>query len=157
MQQASLQQLNDIVEPVSANLWPPAWPVLVAIIAVSAMLVGSLLWLIQRYRAKRPQRIALARLKQLQRPSASDITLLCKRLALVYFPRQRVAHLTGQEWLQFIGATRHHEQQLFDNHQALFYQPGQGELIQRYQQLAMAWVKQARQQARNERKGGNHV
>ena len=156
MQQASLQQLNDIVEPGAASWWPPAWPV-IAIAAVLLLLVILLaLWLWRRYRASKPQRIALQKLEQLQRPSASDITLLCKRVALVYFPRQRIAQLTGQAWLRFLGAPG----ELIARDSELLYQAGQHQLIKRYQHVALQWIKQARQQARREAKQaarGEHV
>jgi hypothetical protein len=156
MQQASLQQLNDIVEPGAASWWPPAWPV-VAIALVMLVVVAVLLWWLWRqYRARKPQRIALAKLQQLQRPSASDITLLCKRVALVYFPRQTIARLNGKDWLTFIDAPT----ELIAQHDQLLYQPANHELIDSYKNVAMQWIKQARSQARSQTKRqhrGEHV
>lgn len=152
MQQATLEQLNDIVEPGAASSWPPAWPVvIIAVISVSIVLFVAW-WLWQRYQARKPQRIALAKLTQLQRPAASDITLLCKRVALVYFPRTDIAQLSGSDWLTFLNAPP----SLTEQYQALLYQPASAELISQYQVVAINWIKQAQQQAKQQRRG-RHV
>ncbi|MGM0481121.1 MAG: DUF4381 domain-containing protein [Pseudomonadota bacterium] len=154
MQQASLQQLNDIVEPSAAVWWPPSWPVLLitaaGIIALAVVILLS--W--RRYRANRPQRIAIQQLAQLQRPAASDITLLCKRVALAYYPRAQIAELSGKRWLTFLAAKEKGYQQLLERSDELFYQPASADLIQSYQQLAMQWMRHARQQAQ---RGQSHV
>ncbi|RUO44867.1 DUF4381 domain-containing protein [Idiomarina aquatica] len=157
MQQASLEQLNDIVEPGAASFWPPAWPVIVISIILLALVLGLLWWLHARYRIRRPQRLALAKLRQLQQPSASDVTLLCKRVALAYYPRQQIAALSGEDWLRFMGANAQQHNDLLQQCDALFYKPAQGELISRYQQFAEQWIRHAHRHARQARKGGRHV
>ncbi|WP_290654733.1 DUF4381 domain-containing protein [Idiomarina sp.] len=156
MQQASLQQLNDIVEPGAASWWPPAWPVVAIGMVILVVVAVVLWWLWRQHRARKPQRIALAKLQQLQRPSASDITLLCKRVALVYFPRQTIAKLNGKDWLTFIDAPA----ELVTQHDQLLYQPANHELINAYKNVAMQWIKQVRSQARSQTKKqhrGEHV
>lgn len=152
MQQASLAQLNDIVEPGAASIWPPAWPVVIASAIALALVIGMCWWLWHQYRRRRPQRVALAKLQQLQRPSASDITLLCKRVALVYFPREHIANLSGKAWLQFLDA----DSALLADYDALLYKPGNAELISQYRQLAIVWIKNAHRHAKR-RSEVNHV
>lgn len=156
MQQASLEQLNDIVEPGAASWWPPAWPVATIAAVLLIMFAVAIWWLWRRHQRGKPQRIAVSKLQQLQRPSAGDITVLCKRVALVYFPRHKVAQLTGKNWLTFVGAP----DDLVSQHHELLYQPGHPELINRYKATALQWIKQARQQARRDAKQqgrGEHV
>lgn len=148
MQQASLEQLNDIVEPTAAGWWPPAWPLLIIVTGLIIALLAVTLLSWRRYRARRPQRLALQQLGQLQRPAASDITLLCKQVALAYYPRTQIAELNGRSWLLFLGAKDNGYQQLIERSDELFYKPASPELIGQYQQLAMHWIGQARRQAK---------
>ncbi|RUO77180.1 DUF4381 domain-containing protein [Idiomarina seosinensis] len=153
MQQASLQQLNDIVEPQSASWWPPAWPlIIIAVVTLIALLLTAIaVW--RHYRSTRPQRIALSYLNALQRPSASDITLLCKQVALAYYSRQTVASLNGEQWLRFLGADQQPQfQSLLQHSNELLYKPVNTELIQQYQQLADSWIRQAHKQAKQEQR-----
>lgn len=152
MQQASLKQLNDIVAPSAANIWPPAWPVMIASAIALTLIISLCWWLWHQHRKRRPQRIALAKLQQLQRPAASDITLLCKRVALVYFPREQIADLSGEAWLQFLGA----DSALLSHYDELLYKPSNAELISQYQQLALVWIKNAHRQAKRQ-SGVSHV
>lgn len=107
----SLDRLHDIVEPAPVSWLPPApfWYCLFAIgaiwIAYAAIMAG-LRWIRNAYR-----RQAIVELTQLQetmktgKPQPQTISALLKRVALVSFPRQRVASLSGDAWLGFLTET----------------------------------------------------
>lgn len=109
----NLQQalrLRDIHLPGAPAFWPPApgwW-------LVTATLVALLAWMavaaLRRYRIRRQRQRVLSALASLERQLASERTpdalahmsVLLRRLALMRFPRQRVAALTGNAWLRFL-------------------------------------------------------
>lgn len=103
----SLDRLHDLVAPPPVPWWPPAsaWFALGAIVFVLlALLVwrGVAWWLQNRYR-----RAGLAELAELETAAGGPQTLpalaaLVKRVALAAFPRERVASLSGREWLAFL-------------------------------------------------------
>ncbi len=111
---ARLSNLRDIVEPPPIPWWPPApgWYVVLAVL-IGGACVGTYLW-VRRWKANWYRRAALAKLQQL----ASDPTMrqtprrmlcevqeLLKRTALVAFPREQVAPLTDNRWLEFLDRT----------------------------------------------------
>jgi len=109
--QGPLSQLRDIHTPAPVGAWPPApgW-IILAVLAVVA--VGALIWwLVRRWRANRYRREAVRELEALLvrfREGADpftflgDYTALLKRTALTHYPRDRVAHLTGEAWVDFL-------------------------------------------------------
>jgi len=110
----SLAGLHDIVEPAPVSLWPlaPGAQALVAL-AVIWLLAGCLLgW--RLWRANAYRRAALGELEHL-RPALRDpstrgaalldLAVLLKRVALAAFPREEVAHLTGEAWIRFLHGT----------------------------------------------------
>jgi hypothetical protein len=99
----SLDRLHDIAVPDPVPFWPPApgWWVVTAVglvLLLVAVVVG-----IGRWRRNRYRREALAELER--RTQSADIAELVKRAALAAFPRDRVAALTGDEWLAFLDET----------------------------------------------------
>jgi hypothetical protein len=106
----SLDRLHDIVTPPPAPWWPPApaWYALGAIVFVLLAVLawrGIAWWVRNRYR-----RAALAELPKLEAAAGEADTLpalaeLVKRVGLVAFPRERVAALSGDEWLAFLDRT----------------------------------------------------
>ncbi len=109
-----LAQLRDIHPPASIGWWPlaPGWYVL-AIIATVALLIGFF-FLRRHYVNGRARRQGLRLLsvykQQYQREAnsqliAARISELLKRVALVYFPREKVASLQGESWIQFLNDT----------------------------------------------------
>ena len=111
-QQAAQQelQLADIHLPQEPAAWPPAWGWWVLLALMVAL--GSLLVLKYRHYQKRKQQRqqvlqALDKLSQRlqnERNTAAlgELNILLRRLALMHFPRQKVASLTGQQWLAFL-------------------------------------------------------
>lgn len=107
---ADLSRLHDIVLPLAPNWWPPAagWFVLAGVLFILLLLSAAKFvtgWWKSRYR-----RAALAELKQIE--AAADRTealpqlaALVKRTALAVYPREQIAGLSGDAWLQYLDAS----------------------------------------------------
>lgn len=105
-----LNNLRDIHEPLAPGLWPlaPGWWLLLALCGLAAAWLAYRAW--QRRRRQRPIRRALAELERWQRQASADprpeaaheLSALLKRAALIHYPRQAVAGLTGTAWLAFL-------------------------------------------------------
>ena len=116
MDPASLDNLHDIVVLAPVPWWPPApgWDVVGAVLLFA---FGWGVWvLLHRWRGNRYRRVALAeldRLEMLLRDDAqhqlaiTQLPALVKRITLAAWPRNRVAPLCGQEWLEFLDSTGH--------------------------------------------------
>ena len=96
---APLDALHGFYQPPS-----PAWtPQTVGWYCVFAAAAIAALWIlarrIRRWRFNRYRREALNELKTL---AATELSALLKRTALSAWPRERVASLSGPEWLQFL-------------------------------------------------------
>jgi hypothetical protein len=109
-----LAQLRDIHTPGIIEMWPPApgWWMLAALGAL--LVVAALTWLYRYWRANRYRREAmseLARLLENWHKNEDDLAYLdalqklLKRAALTSFPREEVASLTGEAWVQFLDRT----------------------------------------------------
>ena len=115
-----LARLRDVVPAPEPPWWPPApgWWALAGVAAVAAAALAAWLWL--RRRRRRYRRLALAELERAYescwrgavsgraaRPDAAgrylqEVNQVLRRAALVAWPRERVAALTGDEWLAFL-------------------------------------------------------
>jgi Domain of unknown function (DUF4381) len=102
----SLENLHDLVMPVPVPWWPPApgW------IIVSAALIMVLGWwlirAIRHWQSNSYRREALVLLGKMD-DAQTELPTLIKRVALSAYPRERVASLTGEEWLAFLDQTGH--------------------------------------------------
>lgn len=99
----SLSNLQDIVLPAAPSFWPPAsgfW-ILVALIL---MLLITAAWFIAQFRQRNAYRRAgIALLESAN--TVYDINVVLKRVALAVFPREQVAALHGEDWIQFMQST----------------------------------------------------
>jgi Domain of unknown function (DUF4381) len=107
-----LQELP-LPEPVS---WAPqtiGWAAVAVLLFVAAVWAGWIAW--RRYKRERYRRVALVELAEIevalddaQRRTAAlaAIPSLIKRTSLAAAPRERVAALSGDEWLAFLKRTR---------------------------------------------------
>jgi len=105
-----LNGLADIAEPPEPSAWPPSLEVLALALAVLGLttLVLSRLW--HRHQRRRPYRAALVELAEWERAapsrSAGDagatLTALLRRVALLHYPRDRVAPLSGTAFAAFL-------------------------------------------------------
>lgn len=106
-----LAQLHDIHLPSPPAEWPPS----IALILLFFILIGGLgavlFWFSYWRKKQRAKREALVLLDSYLKdyrsgyPASSTsarIGALLKRLALVYYPRQQVAALQGEDWINFL-------------------------------------------------------
>lgn len=106
-------QLRDIHLPGLPDFWPPApgWWVLAAIALGLGAWAGVLLW--RQLRIRRQRRHILALLERMEQSTngtatpefLAQLSRLMRRLALMRFPRQEIASLTGIKWLQFLDSS----------------------------------------------------
>jgi Domain of unknown function (DUF4381) len=103
--------LRDLHLPEAIGWWPLAygWWVLIALALAGLAYLVHRVW--RRWRANRPRRIALQQLKKVQadyRRGVDAVSLskqlsqLLRRAMLAYAPRDEVAGLTGQRWLEWL-------------------------------------------------------
>lgn len=103
--------LRDLHLPEPIGWWPPApgWWVLAALL--TAALIWTAIKARRRWRDNRPRRLALRELACVERAHASEpdpvrlgmrLSELLRRAALAYSPRNRVAGLTGRQWLEWL-------------------------------------------------------
>lgn len=110
-QQALLQQLHDIHLPVALSRWDlaPGWYLILGLLIL--MVLGGIAWTWRWYHRGKVKRAALRLLVQYEQSDKNNaeiiaaINELLKRVALVYFPREQVAALYGQDWLKFLQDT----------------------------------------------------
>lgn len=97
-----LSNLRDIVVPSAVSFWPPA-PGWWLVGAAGAVAIGLAITALLRHR----QRTAYRRdaLRELATAQSADISAILKRTALVAFPREQVASLSGAAWLAFLDRT----------------------------------------------------
>ena len=109
-----LSQLHDIHLPAAIGWWPLAigWYLLAVLVLV---LLGTTTYFLRQYYLNtRSRRQALRLLVSYEQTyqrdvnhqaAAASISELLKRVALVHFPREKVAGLQGIEWLAFLNDT----------------------------------------------------
>jgi hypothetical protein len=112
-----LRDLRDIHLPPPPELWPPApgWWAL-AIVATAGVGYGVVL-AVGAWRRGRPRRAAVRAVADLRSRHAAgeppgvligELATLVRRAAMIRHPRERVAGLTGREWLEFLDDDQHH-------------------------------------------------
>ena len=97
--------LIDIPLPSPVSLWPQTWTSVLVATLLAAGLIAAICWLAWRHYTDRYRREALAdldRIMQASAPNAGALELLVRRTALVAFPRDEIAPLTGAAWLTFL-------------------------------------------------------
>jgi hypothetical protein len=100
----SLEHLHDLIMPVPVSWWPPAPGWLVVGAALVMILGWWLIRAIQYWQSNAYRREALALLDNAG-GSEAELATLIKRVALSAYPRERVASLTGEQWLVFLNRT----------------------------------------------------
>lgn len=106
-------QLRDIHLPGPPEFWPPApgWWIIAAVMLALLTWLGLKIWRRTKLYLQRKRIIGL--LEQLEQSSSdthtpeflAQLSRLLRRLALMRFPRQEVAPLTGNDWLKFLDAS----------------------------------------------------
>jgi hypothetical protein len=101
-QNPALEKLHDYYQP-PPPAWTPqtiGWYVLFGIIALILLWAAIRivrLWLVNRYRREA--------LRELVTATPDQLSALLKRTALAAWPRERVASLNGESWLNFLAET----------------------------------------------------
>ena len=104
--------LRDIHAAAPPAFWPPApgWWVLAALLI--AILVLTTVWCFRRYRLYRLKIQIMDEIETLSDCSTENteaftarLSILLRRIALRQYPRERVASLTGSDWLRFLDET----------------------------------------------------
>ena len=98
----SLDRLHDIVLPPEVPWWPlaPGWYLVLGILLVLILVLGHRVW--QRYQANAYRRAALRELAVAQ--DLPSIAELLRRTALAVAPREEIAAMTGDTWLDWLSA-----------------------------------------------------
>jgi hypothetical protein len=99
MKPGTLDHLHDFYQPP-----PPSWmPQTIGWYIVFGLLALLAVWaawrMLMRWRHNRYRREAL---RELEHTEVSGIPVLLKRVALAAWPREQVAPLSGESWLQFL-------------------------------------------------------
>ena len=102
----SLENLHDLVMPVPVPWWPPALGWVIVSAALFTVLSWWLIRAIRHWQSNSYRREALVLLEKSD-GSGAELPTLIKRVALSAYPRERVASLTGEEWLAFLDHTGH--------------------------------------------------
>jgi hypothetical protein len=154
MQQGAdpLAQLRDIHVPGMIEAWPPApgWWILAALGAL--LVIAGFTWLFRYWRANRYRREALRELTQLLKDQHKDeddqayleaLQRLLKRTALTGFPREEVASLTGEAWVQFLDRASGSHDFSMGEAEALIdgnYRPDISVDVERLHLVAKSWI-----------------
>jgi len=98
----SLGRLHDIVLPPEVPWWPlaPGWYFVFGILVVLILILAHRGW--KRYRANAYRRAALRELALAQ--DVPSIAELLRRTALAVAPREAIAAMTGDTWLDWLTA-----------------------------------------------------
>ncbi|MDV6315530.1 DUF4381 domain-containing protein [Idiomarina sp. HP20-50] len=145
IQQPSIEQLNDIVEPSQASWWPLSWLTIVVGLAVLATVITLMLALMKQRQKSRVRKAAIQQLSQNTTVSVNQLTILLKRTALAYYPRKVIAEKHSSEWLNFLLAPlSNRERQAFnqlpEQAEKNFYGVAEESFRQKYYQLAKLWL-----------------
>lgn len=91
--------MHDIVVSDPISWWPlaPGWYVVLCILAISGV-CWAFKWL-REWQANQYRREALRELDEI---SPEDLPSLMKRVSISVWPREKVAALSGDTWLQFL-------------------------------------------------------
>lgn len=157
---AELAQLKDIHLPQAIGWWPPApgWYIVFALLILLSVFVVYTFY--KRAVYARPKKQALALLQTYEQHysqqknsqlTSARISELLRRVALVYYPRAKVASLHGQQWVDFLNQTCKHID--FNSVQSLlieapFKMPQNSDLKPLFTK-AQQWIKQRKRPCLN--------
>lgn len=151
-----LAQLRDIHLPEPIGWWPlaPGWYVVALLLLIAAY---ALVFFIRKYYLNgRAKRHALRLLASYQQQYLRDgngqltsarVSELLKRVALIYFPRKRVASLQGKSWIAFLNETAKHvdfNQIQLELLELPYHTRSQGNNLILLFSLAKSWIRQRR-------------
>jgi hypothetical protein len=159
---AELANLKDIHSPKPVGLWPLAvgWYILFFLIAILMSAVGFSIY--KNIRINKAKKEALLLLHQYENEfkqkrnivsSCARVSELLKRVALFYYPREKVAALSGDAWVQFLNETSQKlDFQKVSNELVVYpYKPPTAAStdLHLFFSLSREWIKQRRQPCSN--------
>jgi hypothetical protein len=106
-----LSELRALHLPPPVSFWPPAIGWMVLFILIGLIFLSTVYFLKYHFKMWRIKREALRRLKMLyiawqKKPINPEVmcqlSILLRRVALVVYPREKVAGLTGSAWVHFL-------------------------------------------------------
>lgn len=102
--------LRDIHLPAPIGWWPPAtgWWIAAGLVVFTALGVLLFLKKLRRHKVRKTAAKQLVLLRQTKMPvkeKISSLSALLRRVAITAYPRDNVASLTGNAWLQFLDAS----------------------------------------------------
>ncbi|MGQ3889201.1 DUF4381 domain-containing protein [Legionella sp. CNM-1927-20] len=109
-----LAKLHDIHLPSSIGWWPlaPGWYILTVLILLIISLLVTIAYRQRQYARAKRQACQLLDNYEQEYLRNGDVSATCakisellRRVALVYFPRQDVASLQGEDWINFLNKT----------------------------------------------------
>ncbi|MBA2650332.1 MAG: DUF4381 domain-containing protein [Legionella sp.] len=114
MANPSLDQLRGLHLPKPISWWPlaPGWTILIGLIV--GFIITGIYYLHKKMRNAKPKKQAIGLLMIYQanyektknsQLASAQICELLKRVALVYFSREKVAGLCGDSWIHFLNQT----------------------------------------------------
>lgn len=107
----SIDSLKDIYLPIKPSLFPLPWEANTIILVVLLLITVYIFYIRKKTFSKRIGVNKLEKIyEQYQKDNNSQhcvmqISIIMKRIALAYFPRKKVAKISGIEWLEFLDKT----------------------------------------------------
>lgn len=128
MQQNPLSQLNDIIAPEPIGWWPLHWGWYVIILSFMAILVLTGIYIYKRVQLNKPKKQTLLLLRALhQEPhpqkTVREINEILKRAMLAYVSREKVASLSGKQWVSVLNQNTEKAYQIPTDYVQLAYHP----------------------------------
>jgi len=148
-----LQDLKDIRTPLAIEIWPPAygWWLLAMLVVVGICLLT--IWLVKARKVTLAKRQALKSLQQIDSSNlncVSQLNQLLKRVAMTYFPNQKVQEMHGSQWTAFLASTLPNKKakdvsESFESMQQTLYQAHSSENSEfpSYCKSVETWIKHA--------------
>jgi hypothetical protein len=150
-----LSQLNDIIAPAPPSFWPlPAIFWLLTVLIITAIV--GLFIIIKKYKKQLyKQKLALQKLQTLQQSNATFIQLnqLLKGASLLYFTRQDVASLHGEQWFYFLQT--HANERIFEDKKTFIkrlYNNNEQICSEQDFAQAKAWIKSLNHKLKSQKK-----
>ena len=100
-----LSKLRDVIYPTDPGFWPPAIGWWIVLVLVILCLIGAVYLFRSIYLRLAESSFVkeVDALTQLQpREAIVELSILMRRIAITRFPRDSVAGLSGEDWLQFL-------------------------------------------------------
>ena len=144
-----LQKLRDVHVPDALSVWQvaPGWYFVIFFLII--LCVISVIFWKRSYVFWRQKQIALGMLKKYQLNYQNDnnsqlatasVNELLKKLAMVFFSRDKIASLKGRAWLEFLSQKNLNFLSLEKEFLEYPYQPPKNVDLQLFFNLAKAWI-----------------